>query len=320
MGNKLRILIILICFTFTSILCSSCSSGINDSNKPEDVNNNETASSNTIKEKNIVGNSKIEEVASPTNAVEINVMPVISVGSNEIIGGIVNGQWVDEKGISSFLKNIEYSVYNFDEQIGTGSAKLLNDNLINQKLSDGIDPDGVFWGLVDKYNPVPRKAYKHKGNIDIYKRLVKEYMDEEGLLEVSPDSINVFRVDLEGDGIEEAIVINSERSDNEAFSIVILRKLIGNTVKNIVLSKESAKYIKEEYAYGEPLIADPYIVSAILDLNGDGKMEIILEGHGFESILIKVFEIKGNDAVNVIDYSTRRFWYKDSYMNESENN
>ena len=316
MENKLRIFIVLIYFTYTSILFSSCSSGTNDSNKSKDENNNKTALSNSIEEKNTVSNDKTEEMLTSADPTELSVLPVISVGSSEVIVGVVNGQWVDGKNISSHLKNIEYSVYNFDEVIGTGSAILLEGNLINQKLSEGIDPVGVLWGLATKHNPVPRKAYKHKGDIDIYKRLVKEYMDEEGLLELSPDNIDVLRVDIEGDGVEESIVINSERSDNEAFSIVILSKLVGSTVKNIVLSRESAKHAGGEYADGEPLLADPYFVSGIFDLNGDGKMEIILEGYGFESIRIKVFEIKGNDAVNIIDCSTRRFWYKDDYMDK----
>jgi len=111
----------------------------------------------------------------------------------------------------------------------------------------------------------------------------------------------IYRVDLEGDGIDEVII--NAGSYNETFfysgqegnySYIILRQLIDGEVKNTVLSAH-------EYQKADQLIY-VYYIQNILDLNGDGIMEIIIEGRYYEGDWYNIYDMQDGEPVNVLTY------------------
>jgi hypothetical protein len=138
----------------------------------------------------------------------------------------------------------------------------------------------------------------------VYADLIDGILKENGLDGVKAEIRQVLSVDLEGDGIDE-ILINASNLDFEhmeaycakgTYSIIILLRNIDGNMKHIVL-RQSA-YPEDGELDGNISVA--YSLSSILDLNGDGIMEVIVgdryyEGHGFG-----VFEIRGDEAAEVL--------------------
>ncbi len=124
-----------------------------------------------------------------------------------------------------------------------------------------------------------------------------------GLLEsrgvADPDVIieQVIRTDLEGDGVEEVIVAASSidpadflAAEVGDYSLVYLRRLVAGEVQTailrdvIVLSPDDV-----------PQNLGRYRVSAVADLNGDGKMEIILSSETWEGATVEAWEYVNDD-------------------------
>jgi hypothetical protein len=105
----------------------------------------------------------------------------------------------------------------------------------------------------------------------------------------------VWRVDLEGDGVEEALIQasryvatpDSTTIREGAYSVVLLQRTAGGAtatqkIAADVFPRESQVFDRVEHA---PVAA--------LDLNGDGRMEIVIESRYFESAGVSVYELEG---------------------------
>ena len=110
------------------------------------------------------------------------------------------------------------------------------------------------------------------------------------------------RIDLEGDGQDEVlltatrIVPFAEREKNKSYdeySVVLLRKIIGGKAQTLFLTGDVVVKNRSDY-YGSNST-----ISSILDLNGDGKMEIVIAQEKLEGGGARVFEMVGNNAVEV---------------------
>ena len=110
--------------------------------------------------------------------------------------------------------------------------------------------------------------------------------------------VQVIRTDLEGDGTLEVIVTAQSISDTTLinnkvgeFSIVFLRKVINDEVQTAVLHS----FVVESFNDFEFGFMAPAYVSAIADLNGDGKMEIVLDSFYYEGRSTAIYEYINND-------------------------
>ena len=106
----------------------------------------------------------------------------------------------------------------------------------------------------------------------------------------------VIRTDLEGDGTDEVIVAASTIPDDLIssqvgdYSIVYLRKVIEGEVQTAILGEsivEDLDNLFQDLAVFE--------VSAVADLNGDGKMEIIINGTVWEGAFLQAWEYINDD-------------------------
>ena len=99
--------------------------------------------------------------------------------------------------------------------------------------------------------------------------------------------------DLEGDGSEEVIIVAKQVADDlfarpGDYSVVLLRKSVEGEWQTAIL----------ESSLAEP--DSPYILShsvaAVADLNGDGRMEIVIDAAYYEGAGSVAYEYVGNDT------------------------
>jgi hypothetical protein len=117
---------------------------------------------------------------------------------------------------------------------------------------------------------------------------------ERGLVVANPVIKQLFRTDLEGDGINEILVVVEDISGGFLpevgdYSIIFMQKVIEGDVQTLVL--------------GDSVITDPegsfvvgFSVGAVADLSGDGQMEIVMDSAFFEGLGVDVWEYVDDDV------------------------
>jgi hypothetical protein len=80
------------------------------------------------------------------------------------------------------------------------------------------------------------------------------------------------------------------------YSFVLVRKITGGKPKNILLTGEIITKITNDSTTNQ------YQISSIADLNGDGKMEIVVNGNYYEGDWSQIFELKGNQFSKVLEF------------------
>ena len=142
-----------------------------------------------------------------------------------------------------------------------------------------IRPHGIE--LLDVNNPT-------------YQEEVRKLLAETEAETEEVDLVQVIRTDLEGDGVNEVIVTAERISDQSLiankqgeYSIVFLRKVIESEAQTAILGH----HVIEQAQGG----LQPSYVTAIADLNGDGKMEIVMDSFHYEGSSTTILEYVNNE-------------------------
>ena len=162
---------------------------------------------------------------------------------------------------------------------------------------------GVAIGSGLKWNPVPRLPKAIDLRSAAYTAVVRNFLRKKGIARPVVRIKEAFRIDLEGDGVEEVVLsatyykkgLSSDAAVGD-YSFVIVRKYVGRIVTDHFLTGD---FILRKVEFGAPTENH---VSAIADLNGDGKMEIVLSGSYYEGDFAGAFEIRNGKPVKIKEF------------------
>lgn len=131
-----------------------------------------------------------------------------------------------------------------------------------------------------------------------YAGFAAELLSTRGLDVASPVIKQLFRTDLEGDGVNEVLVVAEDLTDGLLlqegdYSIIFLRKVVEGDVQTAVLGETVVLPGDDEFEAS-------YSVGAVADLSGDGKMEIVVSSGFFEGLSVQVHEYVNDDLGPVI--------------------
>ncbi len=106
---------------------------------------------------------------------------------------------------------------------------------------------------------------------------LKEYLGEMGLPDAKTVIKQLIRADLDGDGTDETLInaINTERETMRKgeYSVVLLQKESDGEIQTIEIASEITTEDSDELS-----VLWENTIAGIVDLNGDGEMEIVLYG------------------------------------------
>lgn len=248
------------------------------------------------------------------SAAQTRVVPIVEMKVGALIGGIENGKFLDAKTTAEKLADQQnYTLY----LPGGKSEKLLlgKPTTSQQEICEGfysldelapIDrhkKGGVALGEGFKWNPQPRAVKPIALNNAASLKIMNDFLRAKRITTRVAKLDQAFSVDLDGDGREE-IVLTATRVDRsfqptrkrknyDAYSVVLVRKIVGGKAQNIVLESETvpkSDAIYDGYAYE---------ISSFADLDGDGKMEILLHGEYYEGSSTNVIKLTGGKPVTV---------------------
>ncbi len=129
-----------------------------------------------------------------------------------------------------------------------------------------------------------------------YAAFARELLAGRGLDVAEPVIAQLLRVDLEGDGTDEALAVARDLADPTGligtpgdYSIVFLRKIIGDEVQTAIIAESII-----EPGADSPFV-EAHAIGAVADLSGDGTMEIVVSTAYYEGIGVGVWEWAGPD-------------------------
>jgi hypothetical protein len=237
--------------------------------------------------------------AGTVNAADLH--PIIEIETGYFFGGSENGKWIKaDQAAKSTGKKTTYEVYSLTKQAGqiTGGKPKSVEEPCPDTLTVSLSSkpkDGVI-GLAATWNALPRKPLIADVTQSVYVEAVRDFLKSRGIADPKVRVTRILRVDLDGDGEEEVLIsatnyLTEDKSDHSAapfpeapidsprpgsYSIVILRRVVAGKVQTQLVAGEL--YPKPD----EPVAPNVYQVAAVLDLNGDGKLEVIVHSFYYE--------------------------------------
>jgi len=179
-------------------------------------------------------------------------------------------------------------------------------------------PSGLLT-ILCPWDVQPRKATVMKPGNATYQGIVKRFLAAQGLKAETPNIVQLFKVDLEGDGVDEVLICaqniagGSEASFEPdlplitgagvpqaaqpgAYSLLLLRKIVAGKVVELPLrvfvSPKGSTPVDDNWT--PPVVAK---ACQFADLNGDGVLEIVAATAHYEGYAYHVFEVRAASCV-----------------------
>jgi hypothetical protein len=241
-----------------------------------------------------------------------DVHPVVDVETGCLLGGVAGGKWLEAEGIAPLIKGGEaYRLYTLKGPAGkvVGAAVDPTGDPCGRTSNIAFSPKAEKGFAVDaRLNALPRFPLLMSTNDPTYRQVVAGILRNHGIKRPIINITQLISIDLDGDGTQEVLISATHLAEGISvaggpmaihakpgdYSLVILRKLVRGRVQNIFLTEDyhprKAQYDSTPYQF---------TVAAVLDVNGDGKMETIVHNEYYEGSGSTLYLIVGNRAKDV---------------------
>lgn len=240
------------------------------------------------------------------------VHPVISVEIQCVLGGTVNGKWLTHREMAAHMKGGErFRLYSMRKYLGECTVSKPRPEAPGAFPYVEIKPEpskteNVF-GICGKWNALPRIPRKQSVTQPFYLDLVQSVLNEKGLPNSKANITQILRVDLEGNGQDEVLISATTPRKNYGregmfakkgdYSFVLLRKIVKGKVKTVLIDGDF--YYKNHDPNDDPPTPYVFTIPAVLDMDGDGTLEVIERIEYYEGIFFSVLEWEG-EALEVV--------------------
>ena len=229
-------------------------------------------------------------------AIAAEVHPIVEVQSGYLFGATADGKWIkSEKAAKAISDERTYKIYGLTQSLGQangGKPKPAEEEVCSDVLTVSLSPrpeNGVI-ALAAPWNALPRKPRVMDTTQQVYVEAVRDFLKTKGIEEPKVKIDNIIRVDLDGDGEDEVLISATNYSEKEegapmrspagSYSMVLLRRVVSGKVETQLVEGEFyPKAYDDDERFNAP---NAYKVIAVLDLDGDGKMEVVVASNYYE--------------------------------------
>jgi hypothetical protein len=165
------------------------------------------------------------------------------------------------------------------------------------------DPYGTFdpfasqpLAIAADWDLVPQPVVELPLDSQAYAQIVSDYLASRGFDEPEPVIVQLYRVDFEGDGTEEVVIVadnhGGEFFQQGVYSLVLVRRVIEEEVQTAVLHES---IVPSELDPDEIPFSVVARVAALADLDADGALEIALDSAYYEGAGTEVWDYVDDD-------------------------
>lgn len=230
-----------------------------------------------------------------------NVYAVVESNTTFLLGASINGRWIDASAAAGKLEGNEaYRFVDSKNQFGntTGGVAVAGEIPCEFAISVPLasaEPVSDTLAVGGRWDVFPRVREDLAVDTPVYQQEVRDLLVAKGIANPEVRITRIVRADLDGDGSDEVLISASRYADDFIapsanagdYSLVVLRKVVNGTVETIPLTEE---YYPQR---GEFVAPSEYNIQNVLDLNGDGTMEVVLHGGYYEGQFTQVFAVEG---------------------------
>ncbi len=230
-------------------------------------------------------------------------VPIVDLRVGGLLGGVRDGKWI-EAGIAaeSILNGpMDMNVFGFGgkERRTIPSARRAPVEDVCQdfyRIKLGFKERlGLALGVNASWKPMPRIPTKIDPKSATYTGAVGAFLKKKGLARSAIKITQGYRIDLNGDGVDEVLIAATyfrkgftAGSSSGDYSFIMIRTTKGKATTDQLVD---GNFFKKGVDFGAP---NRYEISSIADLNGDGRMEIVVYSEYYEGAGTAAFEyVKG---------------------------
>lgn len=242
--------------------------------------------------------------AAPLDAPAIHAL--VDLNAQCLLGGAAGGRWLQPAAVAPALHNGDvYRLYGLAGSLGrtTGRAPASQGAPCPETLHVDLTrvPAAAAIAIGGVTAAAPRLARSENPNQAVYRQAVATVLQAHGLAHPQVEIQQILRVDLEGDGVPEVLISATHFAAGVAprvaagdYSVVLLRKVIRGRVQTFILEGE---YYPQAAAFAAP---PAHAITAVLDANGDGVLDVVVYSHYYEGEWSTVYEVKGDQVHDVL--------------------
>lgn len=186
----------------------------------------------------------------------------------------------------------------------SGSALEFSPTCRNYFMRSSVAAPESMVGVASGWISDQRVISELSADDSAYVQAVREWFQSQGNSSTEIHITHILQVDIEGDGTNEVLLsaayfkdVSGHTSETGDYSVVLMRKVIGNQVLTIPLVKD---YYVSSVPGGELSYPNTYTLLDALDLNRDGTLEVIVGVSRWEGLGAVVYRVDGQNVREVM--------------------
>lgn len=233
--------------------------------------------------------------------------PIIEVETGFLFGSPQKGKWLSAAETAKSLKGGEkYRLYSAKESMGMvkgGKPKSESEPCPDVFVVPFKNAGDASLGIAADWNALPRTPAFTSTSQPAYLNATREFLQSRGIKNPEVKLTQVIRVDLEGDGTEEVLVSGTNYFSKDdsvpsgapvgGYSFVLLRREVKGAVKTSLVAGE---FYPKSKNFNAPA---SYKVLAMLDCDGDGTLEVIVQAGYYEGGWTTIYRCSPQKIVEV---------------------